>query len=349
MFKKKTSSTYIKFPSELRFNLVSKDWVIIATGRGKRPTLFKKKRKEKTEILKKECPFCNLTPASKPTLIFPFNLDLNSQKSFKKWTTIVIPNKYPAFLPFQKLEKRMENNLYQTINAIGFCEIVITKDHQKTLAFLSIEKAKEVFDAYQQRYLILMKEKFVNYISIFHNHGKAAGATQSHPHSQIITTPLIDIDLSRALLNSKNYFKKHKRCIYCEMNEWEKKAQKRIVFENKDFLVICPFASKTAFEIIISPKEHLSNFETITEEKKWQLAEAFQNSLKRLHKALNEPAYNFYLHTAPCDRKDYSYYHWHWTILPKTDIWAGFEMGTRMEISTIAPEESAIYLRKQKI
>ena len=37
----------VKFPSELRFDLVSKDWVIIATGRGKRPEGLKRKNGKK--------------------------------------------------------------------------------------------------------------------------------------------------------------------------------------------------------------------------------------------------------------------------------------------------------------
>ena len=192
-----------------------------------------------------------------------------------------------------------------------------------------------------------MPKKFVNHISIFHNHGQEAGASIAHPHSQIITTPLIDIDLHKALLRSEGYYKKGKRCIYCEMNKWEKKSKKRIVFENKDFLVICPFASKTAFQVIVSPKKHLAYFERAKEEEKYSLAEAFQKAISKLYKGLNAPAYNFYLHTAPCDGKNHDYYHWHWTILPKTSTWAGFEIGTRMEISTIEPEKAAEYLRKQ--
>ncbi len=130
------------------------------------------------------------------------------------------------------------------------------------------------------------------------------------------------------------------------MNEWERKTRKRIVFENEDFSAICPFASKAAFEIIISPKNHLPYFERINEKEKWQLSEAFKASLSKLYKGLSDPDYNFYLHTAPCDGKNYSYYHWHWTILPKTATWAGFELGARMEISTIKPETAAEYLRK---
>jgi UDPglucose--hexose-1-phosphate uridylyltransferase len=340
-----------KFPAELRLDLISRDWVVIATGRAKRPEIFKMEsgRKEET-IPKKICPFCNIETQKPPVLIYsrgkkiPFK---KGEKIPKNWTTIVIPNKYPAFLPYPKFEKKIEGKLYQTMNAVGFYELAITRDHEKSLALLPLENVKEVIDAYQERYLDLMKKPFVSYVLIFHNHRAGAGASQPHPHSQITTTPLIDVDLQRALSNSERYFKESGKCIYCQMNEWERKIKKRIVFENKDFLAICPFASKAAFEVIISPKKHLPYFEKITEDEKWQLAETFQTVLKKLYKGLNDPPYNFYLHTAPCDREHYPYYHWHWTILPKTATWAGFEMGVRMEISTIEPEKAAEYLRKQ--
>ena len=330
----------IKFPSELRFDLVSKDWVVIVTGRAKRP--------ETSGVL---CPFCNLKGQETPTLVFskgkkiPFKA---GDKIPKNWTAVVIPNKYPAFTPGKNLNKRTEGNLYQRMDAVGFHEIVITRNHKKQLAQFSNKKIKEVIDVYQERYLELMKKKFVNHISIFHNHGREAGASVVHPHSQIITTPLIDTDLKKALLNSQEYQRANKKCAYCLMNDWERKTKKRVVFENRDFLVLCPFSSKTAFEIIISPKKHLSYFEKVTEKEKWQLAEAFKIALHTLFKTLNNPAYNFYLHTAPCDDKgNYDYYHWHFTILPKTAIPAGFEIGTRMEISTMEPEKAAEYLRKQ--
>ena len=131
------------------------------------------------------------------------------------------------------------------------------------------------------------------------------------------------------------------------MSKWERKVKKRIVFENKDFLVICPFASKFMFQMIVSPKKHSPYFERITEKEKTSLAEAFQRALIKLYRAFDDPAYNFYLHTAPCDGKNYDYYHWHWTIIPKTSTWAGFEIGTMMEISSIEPEKAAEFLRKQ--
>ncbi|MCX6759285.1 MAG: galactose-1-phosphate uridylyltransferase [Candidatus Nealsonbacteria bacterium] len=336
-----------KFPSELRFDSLSKDWVVIATGRARRPETFKKERRAKEKLVQEQCPFCKIDTQKKPTLIFVQGKKFSANKIPKEWTTIVVPNKYPAFIPYPKLEERKEGPFYEKMNAVGFHEVVVTRDHWKFLGQFKIEEVKEVFDVYQKRYQNLMDKNFVNYISIFHNHGLEAGASISHPHSQIITTPLIDIDLSKALNNSEKYYRKTKKCIYCQMNDWERKMKKRIVFENKYFLAFCPFASKSAFQVIVSPKVHLPYFEKVTEEEKWHLAEVFQKVLSKLYKGLSDPAYNFYLHTAPCDGKKYPYYHWHWTILPKTSTWAGFEIGTRMEISTIEPEKAAAYLRSQ--
>ena len=344
--KKKT----LKFPSELRLDLASQDWVVIATGRAKRPETFRKEKGERETSSKKTCPFCQISTQEKPTLVFSQGrrVPFKGWKSIpKEWTIIVVPNKYPAFYPYPRLEKKIEGGIYQKMNAVGFHEVLVTRDHKKQIAQFSLEQTKEVFDVYQARYLDLMDKNFVNHVSIFHNHGPGAGASIAHPHSQIITTFLVDVDLKNALLRSKNYRKTNKECVYCRMNKWEMRTKKRIVFENKDFIALCPFASKTAFQVIISPKKHLAHFEDIKEEQKWTLAEAFQTVSSKLYKGLNDPDYNFYLHTAPCDKQNYGYYHWHWTILPKTATWAGFEIGTRMEISTIEPEKAAEYLRKQ--
>jgi len=344
------NSKKLKLSSELRLDVVSGDWVVIATGRAKRPETFKRERRKIEEVSEEKCPFCNIETQEKPLLVYSNSESASrrtkGEKRFISWTTVVIPNKYPAFVRDTSLNTRTEGP-YQIMDALGFHEVVVTKDHQKSIGQFEICQVKEVIDAYQERYLKLQKEKFVNYVSIFHNHGSEAGASIAHPHSQIAAIPLVDADLRKALSSSQKYFENYRKCIYCQMNNWERKDKKRVVFENKEFLVVCPFASKAAFEVIISPKKHLAYFEKITEKEKWQLAEAFQVALSKLYRALNDPAYNFYLHTPPCDGKNYDFYHWHWTILPKTAVWAGFELGVRMEISTIEPEKAAEYLRKQ--
>ena len=118
--------------------------------------------------------------------------------------------------------------------------------------------------------------------------------------------------------------------------------------ENANFVALCPFASKMSFEIMIAPKRHSPRFEKITEEEKSDLADILRLTLAKIKKGLNNPDYNFYIRTSPCDSQEHISFHWHLTILPKTQTWAGFELGAGMEIITTPPEQAAQYLRKIK-
>lgn len=323
--------------SELRFDMVSKDWVVIATGRAKKPEEFAKQERLKVEVESKDCPFCNLTTQGAPLLEY--------KDEQGKAEVTVIPNKYPAFLSSDSLRERAEGP-YSLMDGVGYHEVVVTRDHKKSLAELPLSQIRLVIDAYQERYLELANEKFVNYVSVFHNHGQEAGASIAHPHSQIIAIPVIDPDLQGSINGSRLFFENQGECVHCKMIEWDMEDKQRIIFANKEFVVLVPFASRTAFEVRIYPKEHHPYFERIKDAEKDQLAAALQVALSKIFKGLNDPAYNFFLHTAPTDGKDYGHYHWHFEILPKISVWAGFELGAGIEISTVEPEAAAEYLRE---
>lgn len=335
-----------KAPSEFRFDLVSGDWVLIATGRARKPEFFKKQKREPFEGSKKECPFEYIEAQEQYIFALPGGHSRDISKSPpREWRVVVIPNKYPALTPGERLHEHAEGP-YQIIDGVGYHEVVITRDHKKSLAHFTAEETKEVIDVYQERFLDLMNERLINYVSIFHNHGRESGASISHPHSQIIAMPLIDPDLTRSLRGSRRWWDIHKKCVHCETLEWDREDGQRIVFENEHFTVVCPFASRVAFEVRVYPKQHLAYFERVKDEEKYALADALRLTLLKLYNGLDDPAYNFFLHTAPSDGKNYDDYHWHFEILPKTSTWAGFELGTGIEISTIEPEKAAEYLRQ---
>ncbi|MDD3735206.1 MAG: galactose-1-phosphate uridylyltransferase [Candidatus Pacebacteria bacterium] len=321
-----------KILSELRFDITTGDWVVIAPQRAKRPQDFAKKVSIQKQS-SKDCSFCQpgiKTP--KPIL--------------ETKNVVVIPNLYPAFAQNGGLNKRRVGPTI-AMQGVGFHEIIIFRDHNKFFPQMYIQEVKEIIDVYQKRYLDLKPKSLLNYISIFHNHGPDAGASIYHPHSQLIAIPILDPEIRKSLDQNQKYFKKNKRCPHCDLIKFELKEKERILFENDDFVAICPFASKISFEIKIYPKKHLSYFEEIDEKNKVSFAEILQKSLYSIYKGLNNPSYNFFLNTSPCDNKDYNFYHWHLNILPRTQIYAGFEFSTGIEISTIDPKEAASYLRKQ--
>lgn len=329
--------------TELRQDIVTGDWVVIAKNRARRPEDFAaSSRPVATEDASKKCPFCypEETGQEKDTLVYA--------DSAGNWTLRVIPNKYPAFRTGEKVSHR-EEGPYFMMDGYGYHEIIITRDHKRPIALLDNRAVAEVIDAYQDRYVELMTKPNVNYVEIFHNHGKEAGASISHPHSQLMAIPVISPYIKSELDGAESYYRSNRRCVYCSMIAWEKESGIRVVFENDDFLAFCPFSSRAAFEVWIVPKKHQPYFERLSDQEKLGAAEALRVSLGKIYQALGNPDHNFYLHTSPCDGKDYPHYHWHIEILPKTSLWAGFELSTGIEISTIEPEKAAEYLRDIKV
>lgn len=327
-----------KLISELRQDFVSEEWVVIATGRGKRPHEFLKQRREYLRQPKAGCPFEKLPPS----VLAVYSLD-------EEWQVGVVPNKYPAFGKgvcsfFHRVGP------YQWGEGVGFHEVVITRDHERSIARMGKEAVELMIRAYQDRYLALKNDDCVEYISIFHNHGKLSGATLAHPHSQIIAIPVIPPDVGRSLSGSAKFFHKNKICVHCHLLRYELKVKDRVIYENEFFAVLAPFASKAAFEMRIYPKKHEPHFENILSKDRMALADALRSALAKLYGGLKNPDYNFFLHTAPTgDTKEFHHYHWHFEILPKAAIWAGFEIGTGIEISSISPEAAAGFLRKIRV
>jgi len=352
MFKKQTK----KQLPEFRKDLVSEDWILIAPGRRHRVKLKKSPAKKAlSEESLKDCIFEDPQKSgnSSPILWYPRpGTSLKKAKDFSSWFVQVIPNKYPlvAISSDPVCSTIQTKGLEQTLKGVGFHEVIITRDHFKTFDKMSIGEAELVIRAYQARYQVLMREPCVNYIFIYHNQGKSAGATVAHPHSQLVAMPVIDPDISRSLAGSRNYFLSRKKCIHCTMLEWEMKKKKRIIYKNKHFISLVPFAPRLSYETRIYPLVHAARFEEITDEKRFALADSLKDALARIAKALDNPDFNFFIHTAPIILEngfdDNEHYHWHVEILPRVSALAGLELGAGIEAVVVSPEEAAEDLRK---
>ncbi len=324
--------------SELRQDLVSGDWIVIAPKRAKRPEQLLKKEK-RIKAAKEDCPFENPQKSGHGESILAYP-DSNN------WQVKVVQNKYPAFAHKNIHVKVSRQGLYSTVSGVGHHDLVITRNHDNNFAHLSGQGANLVFKAFQDRYLMFVNDPCLAYVSIFHNWGPKAGASIYHPHYQIIAIPVIPPDINHSLLGSLRYFKKFKKCVHCAMIEEEEKNRRRIIYENKGAIVFTPFVSREPFELRVFPKKHLPYFEnTQDEDLKW-IVEALQKALIKIEKHLHDPDYNFFIHTAPIlNKKKYHHYHWHIEIQPKINISAGFELGTGIEINAVDPDEAAKILK----
>lgn len=338
--------------SELRQDIVTGAWIVVATGRARRPDDFARAKHPITSQPLETCPFESILPEAK--VIYTAAGERCEPgggahgRAAEAWWLEVVPNKYPAF---GRGECAVEHAVgpYRFQDGVGVHEVVVTRDHARSIAAMSPGEVAVVIRAYRDRYRALKDEDCVAYISIFHNHGADAGATLEHPHSQIIAIPVIPPDVSRSLVGSAAYFARTGKCVHCIMIEFEALDGRRIIYENENFVVCCPFAPRQAFEVRVFPKRHAPYFEDLTDPEIALAADALRQALARLDRALAGPAYNFFIHTAPtADGQATAHYHWHLEIIPKTAVWAGFEIGTGIEISTISPEAAAEFLREMK-
>lgn len=329
--------------SELRQDVVSGDWVVIATGRAKRPSDFVFGARATPPPVREACPFDLLHEKAAVT----YARDGTTGTGGDDWFVQVVPNKYPAFAEGACPVFR-ERGPYRAIDGIGYHDVVVTREHDRPLARMAADEADLVLRAYQDRCRAIREDPCIRYISVFHNHGPQAGATVAHPHSQIIATPVVPPDIGRSVAGSQAYFAEYRACIHCAILAYELRVRERVVYENQDAVVFAPFASKTAFELRVMPKVHQAHFEVAEPGVRMHVAEALVTALGRLAQGLDRPDYNFFLHTAPIGGEGeagHDHYHWHFEIIPKTAVWAGFEIGTGIEISTIAPEDAAAFLR----
>ena len=327
---------------EFRRDPITGRWVIISTDRGKRPSSYGNIPKQEEP---KMCPFCPGNEFNTPPEVAAYRKD-GSEPNKPGWFLRVISNKYPALRIEGNLD-REPKGIYDKMNGIGAHEVIIENpDHSKDLADLSVKEIKNVFWMYRDRILDLQRDRRFKYILIFKNQGEAAGASLEHTHSQLIATPIIPKKVEEEIMGAKKYFEFKERCIFCDIVRQELTDRERIISDYGDFISFTPFASRFPFETWIMPKQHISHLIDFSDDVFIYLAEALKDTLNRIRVALNNPPFNYILHTAPIGKEYDEVFHWHIEVIPKLTRIAGFEWGSGFYINPTLPEDAAAFMRK---
>jgi len=330
---------------ELRRDPITGEWVIIASERAKRPSDFASHSPAQEAEDAASCPFCPGNEAMTPPEIMAFRHP-GSQRNGPGWWVRVVPNKYPA-LGIEGDLNKTGFGIYDWMNGVGAHELIVeTPEHGKQLAFLDTRQIEDVLWAYRARYLDLKKDPRLKHILIFRNYGRVAGASLSHPHSQLAATPMVPGGVSAELEGARRYRQYRDRCVYCDILRQETSEGERLISENQHFIAFAPYAAKFPFETWLLPKRHAASFAAIAAEEQSSFAAMLGETLRRLYLCLDDPPYNYNIHTAPCTSDDREDFHWHVQIFPRLTIAAGFEMGTSIYINVTPPEAAAGYLRE---
>jgi len=318
---------------ELRKDPIVGRWVIIATERARRPDQFSNTSTETDS--EKPCPFCEGMESHTPKEIYAIR-PRHSAPNGPGWEVRVVP----SLAPFLRIEGELDRHgkgLYDMMNGIGAHEILVeTNSHIANMADLSEEQITKVLGSYISRIQDLERDVRFKYVLVFKNYGWSAGGSRvRHSRSQLIATPINPKRVKEELAGSRNYYEDHERCIFCDLIRQEVEMKTRVIIDIDGFITIVPFAARFPFEMWILPKRHSSDFVSMTETEKAGMAKVLRTVLRKLKIGLNDPPYNYIIHTAPFRRQKTGYwstinedYHWHMEITPRLTRVAGFEWGT---------------------
>lgn len=327
---------------ELRRDPITWRWAIIATERALRPKDFHSEAI--SPPVGKVCPFCagneKLTPAEIHAV-----RDRTTRSDETGWQVRVVPNKYPALRIEGGLDKRPEG-IYDHMNGVGAHEVIIeSPDHDFALHRLPRDHVIAALETYRARIDDLQGDPRFRFSLLFRNHGAAAGASIAHGHAQLIALPVVPHEVRELLDGAQRYFDFRDRNVFEDIVRQELDDGRRLIHENRDFVLIAPYASRQPFEMWIVPRFDSTSFEDTARPRLETLADVLIQALDRLDRGLGNPAYNFMIQSAPYHLRGVPWYRWHIQIMPKLTRVAGFEWGTGFYINPTAPEEAAAFLR----
>lgn len=313
--------------SEIRRDPFSNEWVLLAPNRSRRPL---QQREE-------GCPFCPGYEERTPPEVYRY------PEGEKRWQIRVIPNKYPALSSVKKTIF-YQGPLYLGGSGVGEHQVIVEhRDHNLDFYDYSREHLREILMTYQISMASLFKKRAAEYVVLFKNSGTFAGATISHPHSQILSLPFTPVRSIERLKSFQRFEERKRECLMCRLLLEEIERREHMIDENHHFLAISPYASLHPYQIWVVPRHHSRTFLQEKHEELDSLSSILKRILLSMESVLKRPSFNMYFHVPP--RGD-DLYHWHLELIPRLTTMGGFEGASGVMINPVDPKKAAERLKK---
>jgi UDPglucose--hexose-1-phosphate uridylyltransferase len=337
--------------SEIRFDRLQNSYVIIAPERQHRPNIPKNESLDSS----KKCPFCEGNENLTPNEIFAIR---DNGANEKGWETRVVPNLYKA-VQIETEAISYREGMFEAFEGFGAHEVIVdTPHHHATMADLKSEGIEKWLRTIIVRMLDLQKDQRIISLHLFKNSGRSAGATQAHPHSQLIALPIMPQKRLEFLKRNSDYYHMHGRGIVADLVFNEKREKKRVIIETQNFIAYAPYASFFAFEVIVAPKKVISTLYKCSREEIKELSELLHRLFTQLKEQLGEFAFNLAFYVAPLNEnfeneaymddidKNFTFYI---RVMPRIYTLGGFELSTEIAINSVPPEMVAKLLRDEAL
>jgi UDPglucose--hexose-1-phosphate uridylyltransferase len=343
---------------EIRLDQLTGLRTILSPARADRPFDFGGVPDEENSEAAEKCPFCEGREDRTPPETWADRPGGGPADS-PGWRARAVPNLYPALAqteeedgaesdegvtpagdPLRAASRGREPDLFKATVATGFHEVVInTPRHLTSLGQLDDVELSAAVAAWRER-MSAHSERSA-YVQLILNEGKEAGASLEHSHAQLYALGFVPAQVARERERFISY-NQHTMGgdLLAEIASEEVRRRERLVAIDDDALLICPWASRSPFELRIIPRRPAPSFERDGEVGVGMLRTALRALEARFDQV---PQFNGWTLTAPRGAEEF---HWHFDIAPRIGIRAGFEMSTGVELNVFPPERAAAELRE---
>ncbi|HEY0390674.1 MAG TPA: hypothetical protein VGC63_03080 [Solirubrobacterales bacterium] len=330
---------------------------ILAPGRADRPEGFKSAASEPKGA--ENCPFCEGREDRTPAEVYATRPGGGAADS-PGWTTRVVPNLYPALGgeaaatagsaiggeagafasagdPLLESRRAGEPDLFASRPAGGAHEVIINApEHFTAMSELTEEQFAAAVSTWRER---MRAHAGAAYVQLIVNEGGGAGASLEHSHAQLYALEFVPAAIARERERVGAYAERTAGgSLLSDVLVEEVRRRERLVAIDDEAALICPWASRSPFELRVVPRNPATSFADDTTG-----AAMIQTALRLLAKRFDRsPELNLWVRTAP---RGADAFHWHVDIAPRLTIKASFEFATGVDINTYPPEQATADLR----
>ncbi len=281
------------------------------------------------------CPFCpGREGSTRPTI----------EQLGEPWSARAFANRRPALVVEEGLDAGQQGP-YAWTSGVGAHEVLVESRGHAPLHEQPVQVTEAALELAVRRLRDLRGDGRLRTLLWIRNHGAAAGASQGHPHAQIVGLPIVPDRIQAIVVNSGRWRSDHPTELLEAVIAAERLRRARLVADDGVVVAFCPWAPRHPFEVWLCPAEpggaHLADS---TDRQLSHLALQLHRMVGSLQRALGPVAYNVVALGAPSG-VDPRGIGWHLRVTPRVVIEGGVEVGSGVAMHGVFPEVSAKALR----
>jgi UDPglucose--hexose-1-phosphate uridylyltransferase len=280
------------------------------------------------------CPFCpGQERFTRPTIA--------AVERAGAWVARAFANRRPVLVVEEALSSR--DGLLQSTSGVGAHEVIVEAPEHVPLHHLPVERTVDALTLATLRMQDLRRDMRLQTLSWFRNHGVGAGASQAHPHAQVVGLPVVPRRVAAFRDRCAAHRARTGRPLMQELREVEARAG-RLVLEQGPVMAFCPFAPRHPFEVWLVPDGAGPHLADATPAQLEATARAMHAVLGALERGVGPTPLTALAFGAPAQEAGEGI-GWHIRLAPRLLVGAGLEEATGLAVHSVFPEEAAEVLR----